>query len=284
MTEKPKAPARAFDLSNLFGLEKMPEPALDVSHLVPPGNQVENTGRPASDLLNLDDKRKVLFVVGAGNTGKTVFLRWACQAPRTPWALLTVDTVNRELVHYFPNVATPPAGASAQEWLGRALEAFLKDTSHSAAIDFGGGDTALPGLARELPDLARIMEAADLHPVLLAFLSPRVSDLTALKALDDAGFRPRATALVLNLGRAEGMDAYRPVIGHSVFREAVARGAAIVYMPRLFGAGPAIEQRRISFAAAAADDGPLAVLDRARVHRWLQQMDMVFEPIRSWLP
>ena len=282
MTEKPKAPAKAFDLSNLFGLERLPEPALDVSHL----QRKAEAEAPAATagVTNLDGKRKALFVVGAGNTGKTVFLRWACQEPRTPWALLTVDTINRELVHYFPNVTTPPAGASTQDWLGRALDAFLKDQSHSAAIDFGAGDTALAGLAQELPNLARVMEAADLHPVLLVFLSPRVSDLTALKALDDAGFQPKATALVLNLGRADGPDAFRPVVSHSVFQDARGRGAAVIYMPRLFGAGPAIEQRRISFAAAAADTGPLAVLDRARTFHWLQQMGSAFEPIRSWLP
>jgi hypothetical protein len=282
MTEKPKAPARAFDLSNLFGFERLPEPSLDVSHLQ--RRAPDEAPAVSGDLPKLDGKRKVLFVVGAGNTGKTVFLRWACQDPRTPWALLTVDTINRELVHYFPNVATPPAGASTQDWLGRALEAFLKDQTHSAAIDFGAGDTALAGLAQELPDLPRIMEAADLHPVLLVFLSPRVTDLSALKALDDAGFQPKATALVLNLGRADGMDAYRPVASHSVFKAAQGRRAATIYMPRLFGAGPAIEQRRISFAAASADDGPLSVLDRSRVHHWLKQMDAAFEPIRSWLP
>jgi hypothetical protein len=282
MTQKPKT--RQFDLADIFGVDKrppMPEPTLDVSHLTP---KTPDEAPPPDGLPNLDGKRKVLFVVGSGNTGKSLFLRWACQAPRSSWALLTVDTVNRELVHYFPNVATPPAGASSQEWLGRALEAFLSDPAHSAAIDFGGGDTALPGLASELPDLSRIMETSDLHPVLLVFLSPRVSDLTALKALDDAGFHPQATALVLNLGRADDMDAFSPVVRHSVFRAAQNNGAATIYMPRLFGAGPEIEQRRISFISAASDTSPLSMLDRARLHRWLKQMEAAFEPIRSWLP
>jgi hypothetical protein len=281
MSEKqPKAPPRRFDLADLFGLEATPEPSLDVSHL----KAAPTAAWSGSTAVDLNGKRKVLFVVGAGNTGKTVFLRWACRQPRTPWALVTVDTVNRELVHYFEDVATPPVVGSSQQWLGSVIEALLKDKTASAAIDFGGGDTALPGLVGELPDLALVMEAADLHPVLLVFLSPRVSDLTALKALDDAGFTPRATALVLNLGRADGVEAFRPVVGHSVFRSASDRGAAAIYLPRLFGAGPAIEQRRISFAAAASEDGPLSVLDRARVHRWLRQMDAAFAPICSWLP
>lgn len=281
MTEKPKAPARAFDLSNLFGLERLPEPALDVSHLAPKPQEAAAT---ASGLLDLEGKRKVLFVVGSGNVGKTLWLRWACQAPRSPWALLTVDTVNRELIHYFDDVATPPPGASSQDWLGRALEALMKNRTHSAACDFGAGDTALAGLTRELPDLARIMEGSDLHPVLLVFLSPRVSDLTSLMVLEETGFQPKATALVLNLGRADGMDAYRPVISHSVFKAAQGRGAATIYMPRLFGAAASIEQRRISFTTAASETGPLSVLDRARTFHWLQQMDAAFAPIRSWLP
>lgn len=281
MTEKPKAPPK-FDLSSLFGLARHPEPKLDVSHLAPKANRTALTD--LSDLSDLGGKRKVLFVVGAGDKGKTLFLRWACQAPQTPWALLTVDTLNRELVHYFEDVATPPAGASPQDWLGRAIEALLASKTHSAAIDFGGGDTALAGLARELPDLTQIMETAGLQPVLLVFLSPRVIDLTPLLALDEVGFQPKATALVLNLGRADSMDAFAPIVSHSVFKAAQGRGAATIYMPRLFGAGPVIEQRRISFSTAVSEAGPLSALDRGRVRRWLQQMDEAFAPIRSWLP
>lgn len=277
---KQKAGLKMPDLFGLLGLDKLPEPSLDVSHLATATEGLPEFG----EIPSLEGKRKALFVVGAGNAGKTMFLRWACEKPRSPWALLTVDPVNRELLHYFPNVASPPAGMSTQTWLWKALDAFMADPEHSVAIDFGGGDTALPGVARELPDLVRIMEGSGLHPVLLVMLTPRVTDLTALLALAEAGFQPRTTALVMNLGRGDDINSFRAVLAHSAARQAQSKGAAVLYMSRLFGAGPAIEQRRISFSSAVADDSPLSLLDRGRVFDWLRRMDVAFEPIRSWLP
>jgi hypothetical protein len=157
-------------------------------------------------------------------------------------------------------------------------------SDHSGAIDFGGGDTDLVTLALELPGLAEVMTEAALYPVLLVFLSPRVVDLTVLKALDAVGFQPPCTALVMNLGRAEHVMDFDPVRVHSVYKAAVARGAAEIFMPRLHEVGPIIEQRRMSFAKATSDGAGMTVLDRIRVRAWLDEMADAFEPVASWLP
>ncbi len=133
------------------------------------------------------------------------------------------------------------------------------------------------------------METSGCVPVLLVFLSPRVSDLTALKALDDARLPPTGNRrpMVLNLGRADvDMDASAQWSRHLVFRAAQNNGAATIYMPRLFGAGPEIERpedqlyhrRRLDTVVPAVDAGQSAL------HCWLEQMEAAFEPIRSWLP
>ena len=47
------------------------------------------------------------------------------------------------------------------------------------------------------------MEEAGVSPVLLYVLTPRLSDLGFLESLQDAGFQPKATALILNEGKVD---------------------------------------------------------------------------------
>lgn len=284
MTAPPsKPPSKTpLDLNNLFGLNKLPQVKLDASHLIKPKAARSAAG---SNFLDLTGKRKILFVVGAGNTGKTLMLRWACQQPSSPWVMMTVDTVNRELIHYFDNVATPPPNVDSQTWIARALEVLMADSSNSAAIDFGAGDTSLASLVQEVPDLAQVLERAGLTPVLLVMLSPRVSDLITLLAITACGFQPKATALVCNLGRAESDAAFHTLRNQEIYQKTVAQGAAEIWMPRLYGAGSAtIEHLHMGFQAACGEDGPLTLLDQSRLTNWLKQMDEAFAPIRSWLP
>jgi hypothetical protein len=48
--------------------------------------------------------------------------------------------------------------------------------------------------------LQQMMESAGIEPVALYPLTPRSSDLTPLAVMEQAGFKPRATALILNEG------------------------------------------------------------------------------------
>jgi hypothetical protein len=139
-----------------------------------------------------------------------------------------------------------------------------------------------------------MMEEAGVHPVALHLLSPRSSDLTPLLALEKAGFQPKATALILNEGRADPSrdreQEFAHIRRHSAYRTAIARGAVEIWMPRLFTAKP-IEDRRISFAHAVAGTMPegrtdpaLGPFDRSRTRHWLTAMDEAFAPMASWLP
>jgi hypothetical protein len=74
------------------------------------------------------------------------------------------------------------------------------ETRKSVAVDFGGGDTTLGRAVNAVPDLQQMMESAGLEPVALRPLTPRSSDLTPLAVTEHAGFKPRATALILNEG------------------------------------------------------------------------------------
>jgi hypothetical protein len=136
------------------------------------------------------------------------------------------------------------------------------------------------------------MEGAGVEPVALYPLTPRSSDLTPIAAMAQAGFRPKAAALILNEGRTDSTRAPLQEFGqirrHSVYKSAIAQGAVEVWMPRLYAA-KAIEDRRISFRQAVNGEMPdsglgLGPFDRSRTRHWLAAMEEAFTPIASWLP
>ena len=248
--------------------------------------------------LDLTGKPKVIFLIGAGNTGKTTMARWMAErfmAASREGLLAAIDPENRELGSYFEGVHEPPSFEPAavlawlERFLGHAMERKL-----TAAIDLGGGDTTLSRLVASTPLLVDVLRDAGVEPVAFYVLSPRVSDLTALDTLERAGFQPTATALILNDGRtdptASAEAAWATTRAHSVFRAAVERGVVVLRMPRLIPA-KGVEDRRITFAQAR--DGtapaarkivPLGPFDRSRVAHWLATMDTSFAPVASWLP
>jgi hypothetical protein len=246
----------------------------------------------AAAAVDLSGRPKVVMTIGTGGTGKTTLLRWICEKAferddATQLMLATVDPVNRELGQYFVDTVSPQT-ADPAAWLERLL-AKIVETRWNAAIDFGGGDTSLPKLVTEVPDLLTVMEEAAIAPVAIYLLSPRVDDLTPLSEMQAAGFQPQATALVLNEGRVdtsrEPAREFALLRRHPVYRAAIERGATEIWMPRLYAAQQ-IEARRIAYRQAADGAGtpPLGVFDRSRVHRWLAAMDTAFAPIASWMP
>ncbi|MBV8525681.1 MAG: hypothetical protein JOY71_26805 [Acetobacteraceae bacterium] len=123
-------------------------------------------------------------------------------------------------------------------------------------------------------------------PVAAFLLGPRVDDLSILQNVRKMGLRPKATALILNLGRVDaGVDAdaaFGLITRHSVFRAAVDDGAQVIRMPRLDPiAAQAIEARRLHF-----DDlqGKIAPFDALAASAWLKEMEVAFRPIESWMP
>lgn len=271
--------------------EELPDVVLDTSGLDVPALP----GRAATASIDLTGKPKVLMAIGLGGTGKTTLLRWIIERALErddgqPLALASVDPINRELVHYFPQVMGPMGQDPARTalWLNKFLLRVMA-TQKTAAIDFGGGDTSLLGLLRQLPDLQAMMERSGVEPVALHLLSPRVSDLTPLAALDKAGFMPKATALILNLGRLQHdrdpEQEFAQLRKHASYRATLDRGAIEIWMPRLFAA-KAVEDRRMGFRVAAdgsASGSALNIFDRSRVHHWLRLMEEAAAPIASWL-
>jgi hypothetical protein len=257
------------------------------------------TAPVASSGLDLTSKQKVLFLNGLGGTGKTMLARWLGwrMTERGDSALIAaLDPQNRSLADWFAGVEQPETSApnQTQRFL-RDVLGYLTGNKQSGLLDFGGGDVSLAKLIDLMPTMAEDMVAAGVHPVAVYCLSSRVDDLTPLQTMEELGFRPEATMLVLNEGRVDSSqtreEAFARILRHSDVRAAIARGAVPVWMPRLEpDVAAMIEARRLTFGMArdglvptGAKFAPIGGFERSMVRRWLERMEQEFAAVSSWL-
>jgi hypothetical protein len=254
--------------------------------------------RPSAVIADLGDSTKVWFLIGRGNTGKTMLIRYLGEtvlATGRQVLLADLDRTNATLSAYFNDVQRPPDAdeATIAKWLERLLT-FIMTNKVGAFVDLGGGDTTLRRLVVEIPDLIGMLKSANAAPVAAYMTGPRPDDLAPLATLEAAGFQPAATAIVLNEGLIEVPlprdEAFKRLTRHSAFKSAILRGAVPLWMPRLLPVAE-VEARRIHFAAARdgiAPEGrrqsPLGAFDRARVRAWMSAMEAEFGIIQPWLP
>jgi len=243
------------------------------------------------------NKPKIIFWVGRGKTGKTTGIRWTAERAMragTPMLMADMDPTNDNFSKYIGNVARPSEAsdpALALRWLDKLLQQALRNQT-TLLVDLGGGDTTLRRLVTELPDMVSMFEAENFSVEAFYTLGPQEDDLSPLATMEGLGFKPTATAIVLNQGLIEVGDspetAFARTFKHSAFRAAMGRDAVAVWMPRLLVAQQ-IEIRRLHFHAAAEGEvgqgrTPLGPFDRARVRHWLGAMETSFAGIKTWLP
>ena len=247
--------------------------------------------------LDLAGKKKIVFWVGRGKTGKTTGIRWMEEmavAGGKPLLMADLDPTNDTFSKYLENVGRPSDAsdpAISLKWLDKMLQHALQKQC-SLLVDLGGGDTTLRRLVTQLPDLVEMFEAANFAIVLLYTVGPQEEDLSPLAALQNLNFKPTATAIILNECLVDVGDtreiAFARITNHSAFRKALGNGAVPVWMPKLLPAQQ-VEVRRVQFRDAANGgagvmETPLGVFDRSRLTSWLDKMDTNFAAIKSWLP
>ena len=251
--------------------------------------------------LDLSGKSRVWFMIGGGNSGKTVEARYLIgqmQEQGRGAILAALDPANRSLATWFEEVEQPPTndGVQTAKWLREFLTFLMTERTHTAMLDFGAGDTALAKLVDAAPGIATTMEDAGLAPIACYTLTPRPDDLAALDTLEAAGFQPKATVLMFNEGRADSSmsrdEAFARVLRHSAVRSALARGAVPVWLPRLEPeVMQEIEGKRLQFVQArdgqvpaGAAFPPIGGFERAMVRRWMERMEAAHAAISTWLP
>jgi len=247
--------------------------------------------------VDLSMKKKVIFFVGRGKTGKTTLIRWLSEtalASDGTCLMADMDPTNDTFSKYIEGVSRPSEPGDpvlALKWLDKLLQHAMQ-TNMSVLVDLGGGDTTLRRLVLQLPDLVPMFESAGFAVVVFYSVGPQEEDLSPLATLESLGLRPTATAIVLNEGLVEVGEtrdsAFARIVRHSAFVGAVSRGAIPVWMPKLLPAAQ-VEMRRLHFRDAAAGHNgqgktPLGPFDRARVGTWLTAMEANFAGIDTWLP
>lgn len=251
--------------------------------------------------IDLEGKPPVWFLLGTGGTGKTMFARWVgFRLAENGGAAHfgAFDPANRSLSHFIDNVTKPDGDELAQIAAKlRAVVAHHIRTPSPGMFDMGGGDLSLSSLLATAPDLVGSMQEGGVAPIAAYFLTPRVDDLVPLATFEQNGFQPPATVLILNRAKVPvGLDAasaFAPIRRHPAFRAALERGAIVLEMPMLNPPEVAleIERRRLSFGNGRdgtlppnTKGSPISGLNRSSVRRWLEQMEVAFAPVSSWLP
>jgi hypothetical protein len=247
--------------------------------------------------VDLSGKKKVIFFVGRGKTGKTTLIRWLAEtalASDGSFLMADMDPTNDTFSKYIDGVARPSEPGDpvlSLKWLDKLLQHAMH-TNTSVLVDLGGGDTTLRRLVSQLPDLVSMFETAGFAVVVFYTVGPQEEDLSPLATMESLGLKPSASAIVLNEGLVEVGDdrdsAFARIRRHSAFIGAVNRGAIPVWMPKLLPAAQ-VEMRRLHFRDAAAGHNgqgknPLGPFDRARVGTWLNAMEAGFAGIETWLP
>jgi hypothetical protein len=252
--------------------------------------------------LDLGSLIPTWMLFGGNNSGKSTWARWA--AGRTSEAgrsvkLAALDKNQRALATFFSDVDQPESRdvLEVANWTAEFLS-YIADNKLSAIMDFGGGgEDYIYSVLDDGPTLVDDLIGAGVGIIAAHFLTPRPDDLQVLAALDARGFKPKATVLVLNEAHVErgasAKDAFARIYGHSVFKAAVARGAHVVNMPRLYPQALALEiaTKRLQFSHArdgtvpeGRTETPIRGLDCSRVKRWLDDMEAAHDAVKGGLP
>jgi hypothetical protein len=254
--------------------------------------------RPDVPVADISRLAKVIGLIGPGGSGKTVIARWIggellAKGKLDRTLLAALDPTNRTLADFFDAVQKPPSSDPNETatWLQGLLK-FLADKRGNAVLDFGGGDVSLARTIEQMPTLADALEQDGIGFVACYVLTPRVDDLASLVTFERQGFRPKATALILNLARAETPAEFNAVRRQPAYKAALDRGAVELLMPELVQrVALRVERARVHFRQAMdgeASEGrkpaDLSMIERSMVREFHERMRAEFQVIEGWMP
>jgi hypothetical protein len=215
--------------------------------------------KPPADLSAFP--AKLWCIQGKQGTGKTWLAVNLCEALAEKGGETRMYALDqggrRRLADRLEGVQMPPTtdAAAGARWIGQVFDAHMTAQA-SGVADFGGGSEIMARVAKQMPDLADVMESKGVAPVAAYTLGPNPGTLDPLAITEAAGFRPRATLLVLVEALVpetrEPAEAFARVLRHSTFRAAVDRGAQIMVMPRLDSVvADLVDAKKLLFSVAA---------------------------------
>jgi len=251
------------------------------------------TARAQAAKVALTAKVKVHLFIGRGRTGKTTNIRYHAAnliKARRNIIVLDADRTNPVLAQYLNDIGMP------ENYTDNAIATFILETiveavpaGYHVLIDFGGGDTSLYNIIREMPDfIPRIQELGGAVIANYA-IGASVDYLAPLSTLWSLGFRPTATAFLFNEASTGALQpsTFASIKEHSFYRDLSAKHNAVsILIPRL-GIADIIESHRLNFVEAASiataeRPNPLTLFQQMMMRGWLTNMEKAYEPIAGW--
>ena len=291
------------NLAEMFSRQRDADTSADVEIRPLPSTQGKGMRRPLRQAVQADDMRgmaKAILLIGAGGSGKTTLARWmgeeVCRRPGLGEKTLIAafDPTNRTLADFFQHVMQPETSdpADVADWVRDMLSFMIKNRA-PAIMDSGGGDVSIARLIEAAPDLASVMHEEGLALIPFYMLTPRVDDLAILATFEQAGFQPKATALILNMATADTPAAFDAIRRQPAYRAAIDRGAVELWMPALEPQSIALSIERARSPFYHARDGVastalvapnISLFDRVFVRGWLNKMNEEFGIVEAWMP
>lgn len=254
------------------------------------------------------DRSEIHVALGRGRTGKTTWARWAIErAERAGRSITTADgdRNNASLTSFYPNCERPAAAdePTVTAWLER-LTADLVDRRARMVLDMGGGDRMFANVASH-HDFNSILPENGVDLVAWYFLSGGRDDFETVVFMENLGFKPPRTVIVLNHGLAPpvaaGEDPFAAALESKSVRSVIDRGAKVVRMPATplktmveadglyIGIRAAMERKVPTDEHGNPLVGgprPLDLWRSTELKRWLEAMEKahVDAGVADWLP
>lgn len=246
------------------------------------------------------ESRAPVLVVGGGRgaAGKSTVLGLLAYRARNKGRDVLVadfDPQSRTLRTLFPDAVKPKSDElpDVKDEFVELLNTVAK--GDSAVVDFGGGDTFMKEMGKDLP-WVRYCAKRGIEPVALFVLSPDQENLNHVLSLFDSGhFNPKRMIIVMNEGVIrEGKTtrgAFDDTVSSEGFQRMVKAGAIPLLLPRLpcMGAmtkAAAVEPAAMDFYAAASGDTGLEFVQQFMVETWIEGFEEKIQSlgISGWLP
>ena len=177
-------------------------------------------------------------LLGRGRTGKTTWARWAVERARAAGRLVQVadgDRNNATLGSFYPDASSPAASddVTVTAWMEDLAERTILSRGR-LVLDMGGGDRSFATVA-ERHGFSDVLPAEGVDLTAWYFLAGGRDDFETLVFMEQMGFRPPRTVIVLNEGLAPavpaGQDAFAAALRSKGVQRVLDRGAKLLRMP-----------------------------------------------------
>lgn len=262
----------------------------------------------ATEIPDLTGTAPVWALIGSGDSGKTTVARGVTGKQAERYAeslertlLVASDPGAPLMAEFFKGVNTPPSRdiAAVVEWQRKLFGAMPRLRAlgrlSGGVFDLGADAIAFNALLSSGPGLPETLREASVSMIGAYVFTPATDDVSQLKAHQRLGVKWAATALILNLGRADGPATFETLRRTPEYKVALDGGAVEVWWPRLAPQELALQIESRRFLFHEARDGivpegnsnpPIAGVYRPVVRRHMEALDEELAPLeaKSWLP